>query len=81
MSEYDIPDGYERIGHHDHLDLFNESRGIVITVHERDRLTQEVTGKYPYRVIGAQNQEGFYDGSFQSLSHAEEKVLELAKEH
>lgn len=72
-----IPTGFERVEHHDALTLFNEDEGIIIDVHERDSIDR-LLGKYPYRVIGSQNQKAFYDGSFQSISHAEEKVIELA---
>ena len=77
----DIPEGYERIDGHDHLSLVNEEKGIVITTHKRDRIHQDLHDVYPFRVLGAQNQVSFYDGSFQSLSHAEEKVIELSRRH
>lgn len=80
IDEADIPDGYE-LTHHDPPGLFDEERGVIITVHERDRITREVTGKYRWRVIGAQNQKGFYDGSFESREAAVAKQLELAREH
>jgi len=75
-----VPDRYSVIDHHDYLDLYNEQKNIVITIHELEPF-QNDWERFDYRVIGAQNQQGFYDGTFDSLSHAEDKVLELARKH
>jgi len=75
-----LPKGYEQIDHHDTFDLFNEEKGIVITIHELEPF-MDGWEKFDYKVIGAKDQKGFYEGTFQSLSHAEDKVLELAEEH
>ena len=77
----EIPEGYERIDHHDNLTLHNEEKGIVISVLERDPKRHLDLEEYEWKVSGARNQETFYDGVFQSLSHAEDKALELAAEH
>lgn len=79
QKQSEIPGGFERIDGHDTLDLHNPEKGIVITIIERDDLTQLLQDKYPYKVVGAKEQRGFYEGTFQSLSHAEDKVLELAE--
>lgn len=77
----EIPDGYERVEHHDQLTLHDPDRGIIISVIERDRLSCELYDRYPWKVSAAREQEGFYDGSFQSRSHAEDKAFELARDH
>lgn len=74
----EIPDSYERIEHHDNLSLHEPDRGIIIMVHERDELERELLDKFPFKVTTAQNQKSKYSGVFDSESHAEDKVRELA---
>jgi hypothetical protein len=76
----EIPDGYERVNHHDHLTLHHPDRGIIIMVSELSPF-QDGWERFDWGVSGARNQKGFYDGAFQSLSHAEDKALELAQNH
>lgn len=74
----EIPSGYEMVDHHDNLTLHEPERGIIIMVHERDEIDREMFGRFPYKVSAAQNQKTKYDGVFDSHSHAEQKVMELA---
>lgn len=73
------PGGFARIDHHDIPGYFHADDGVVITVHERDRLT--AAGRdydRPFRVIMAQNQATRYDAAFASQAAAEQKAMELA---
>lgn len=74
----EIPEEYEVIDHHDTLTLHEPERGIVIMVHERDEIERNLLDKFPYKVSAAENQKTKFNGVFGSLSHAEDKVRELA---
>lgn len=80
QEKHSVPSGYEKIEHHDYLSLHNEEKGIIIMVMEL-RAFQDGWEKFDYRVSGSQNQETIYQGAFQSLSHAEDKVYEVARDH
>jgi len=74
--------GFARIDHHDIPGYFHAADGVVITVHERDRLLMARRDyDRPYRVIMAQNQRGRYDGVFASRAAAERKAKELVASH
>jgi len=75
-----IPEEYERVEHHDNLTLHNKENGVIIDVIERDE-TDRMVGKWPYKVLAAEDQSTIYDGVFDSKSHAEDKALELANKH
>lgn len=76
----ELPQGYERVEHHDTLTLHNEAKGIIVTIIERDGRNQD-TDKWPYKASAAQNQKPLYEGVFPNLSHAEDKVYEVAHNH
>jgi len=80
-KQRELPDNYEQRDSIGELTIVNDEQNIVITIHERDKITREMQNKYRWRVIGSKDQVGFYDGSFQSKSHAYEKAHELAQRH
>jgi hypothetical protein len=78
LNDDAAPGGFVRIDHHDIPGYFHAAEGVVITVHERDRLTAARRGyDRPFRVIMAQNQATRYDGAFTSQAAAERKAKEL----
>ena len=77
-KQLSIPDGFERVDHHDPFTLHNDSENAIIMVHERDGLHVEMMDKYPYKVTVAKDQKSIYDGVFDSKTHAIEKAKELA---
>jgi len=72
------PGGFERIDHHDIPGYHHAADGVVVTIHERDRLTAAARGyDRPFRVIMAENQRTRYDAAFGSQAAAERKAKEL----
>lgn len=76
----EIPDSYEVIEHHQNLSLHDSERRIMIMVIERDEFDRNQLERFPYKVSAAENQKTKYEGVFDSQSHAESKVRELAHE-
>lgn len=75
------PGDFARIDHHDIPGYYNEDAGVVITIHDRRKDHAPVINdehvRYPFRVIGAKNQVGFYNGVFTSRDAAVRRAEEL----
>jgi hypothetical protein len=79
-TDDEIPPGFEVVSSSYGFDeLVRQDAGVVISVHNVCGRRHDVE-EYDYRVIGAQNQVGFYDGAFPNMESAWEKVLELGRE-
>lgn len=72
------PGGFVRIDHRTPSGYFHPEDGVVVTIHERDRLTAAPRDyDRPWRVIMAQNQRGLHDSVHASPEDASRRAMEL----
>jgi len=76
----EIPECFEKVDHHDPLTLHDKDRGIIIMVQDRRTEQRAHIDEYPFRVTGTQDQKYYYEGVFDSKSHAMDKAKELAQQ-
>jgi len=75
------PDGFELLDHQSPPGWFHRGDGVVISVHVRDVVDRMLRGRYPYRVIMAEDQRTRYDGVFATQQAAERQARHLAERY